>query len=346
MKVYNDNRYITVHPELLQLLQDVRMKYREPLVTDSNSDDVFSPEKYTIAKAKILNDYMAQCHLDTVLVAISGGVDSALVLKLAEFAQKQPNSPIKRIVAVTLPIYDSVLANQTDTVNRAQELMTNANCEHYTINMRDIYDANVNTAFNVLHENNEWADGQMGAYVRTSFLYYLTAVINAQGNRPILLGTTNRDEGSYLGYVGKASDGMVDVQLISDIYKSEVYATAEYLNVPESILDVTPNGDMYDGRVDTEVFGAPYSMAELFNRSKAHPYITEAITRLSEDAQKEWTSYAENLEKLHSYNAHKYLGLSPAVHLELWSTKVEGGYIDYYNRTKKFMHRPLLSERD
>ena len=345
MKVYNDNRYITVHPELLQLLQDVRLEYREQLVTDLSTSEIFSPEKYALAKAKILNDYMSQCGLDTVLIAISGGVDSALVLKLAEFAQKQPDSPIKRIVAVTLPIYDSVLTNQPDTVSRAQELMSSTNCEQYTINMQDIYNANVNTAFNVLHEDNEWADGQMGAYARTSFLYYLTAVINAQGNSPILLGTTNRDEGSYLGYVGKASDGMVDVQLISDIYKSEVYATAAYLNVPESILDVTPNGDMYDGRVDTDVFGAPYSMVELFNRSKAHPYIIDEIAKLSDSAQKEWDSYADNLEKLHKYNAHKYLGLSPAVHLDLWSTEVEEGYIDYHKRTQDFMQRPLLPKR-
>ena len=36
------------------------------------------------------------------------------------------------------------------------------------------------------------------------------------------------------------------------------------MGIPESIMQVTPNGDMYDGRIDTEVFGAPYDIVELY----------------------------------------------------------------------------------
>lgn len=342
MKVYNDNQYTTVHKDLLTVLDYMRQEQKQDLV--SNDESPFVPDLYVKEKVKMLNNYLTKCGLDAVLIAISGGVDSALVLKLAEAAKNEPNSPLKKIYAVTLPIYDSVLTNQSDTVKRAEDVMKNTDCEALTIDMRNIYDANVQTAQTYGFTADNWSNGQMGAYVRTSFLYYLTAVINAQGYKPILLGTTNRDEGSYLGYVGKASDGMVDVQVISDIYKSEVYQVAEYLKVPESILGVTPNGDMYDGRVDTEVFGAPYTMVELFNRIKAvqvnpehqHPLFD---IHVSPEAKDEWNQYATNLEKLHRYNAHKYLGLSPAVHLDLWSTEVKGGYINYAQRTKDFLQQ-------
>lgn len=339
MKVYNEKYKGYIHPDLLNILNEARKYYREPLVTDPFSDELFNPELYVKHKSEILNKYMTKCGLDTVIIAVSGGVDSAVVLKLAEFASKQPNSPIKRVIGVTLPITNSVLTNQQETINRAEELMNSTGCENKTINLYNIYSMNKAMSELYFGESDDWADGQMGAYIRTSFLYYLTAVINSQGNKPILLGTTNRDEGSYIGYVGKASDGMVDVQLISDIYKSEVYKVAEYLNVPESILTVIPNGDMYDGRVDTEVFGAPYDIVELFNRSKAQLYLKESLNYLTGDAKKQWDKYSNNLEKLHNYNAHKYLGLSPAVHLDLWPCNVEDGYINYYERTKKFLEQ-------
>ncbi|WP_258957573.1 hypothetical protein [Legionella sainthelensi] len=44
----------------------------------------------------------------------------------------------------------------------------------------------------------------------------------------------NRDEGSYVGFFGKASDAMVDIQLISDLHKSEVKKLALFLNIPQA----------------------------------------------------------------------------------------------------------------
>ena len=77
-------------------------------------------------------------------------------------------------------------------------------------------------------------------------LYSITAMLTTYNMRSVIVGTTNRDEGLYLGYIGKASDGMVDLQPISDLHKSQVRLVAKYLDVPQSILDVTPTGDMFD----------------------------------------------------------------------------------------------------
>jgi hypothetical protein len=55
-----------------------------------------------------------------------------------------------------------------------------------------------------------WASGQLVSYLRTPMLYYQTALLTEQGFRSIACGTTNRDEGSYIGFFGKASDGSID----------------------------------------------------------------------------------------------------------------------------------------
>lgn len=318
MKVYNENHHSSVHPELLNELASYRY-WRN-----------FKADEYIEQKTALLNRYMSQCHLDTAVVAVSGGIDSALVLALVNHASKQDNSPIKKIAPVAMPLYDGVLTNQEDATARAQELCLALGLELTTVPINTLVSAYIDTADSVGYSTTPWATGQMGAYARTSFLYYLNSLLNEQGFKPILVGTTNMDEGCYLGYVGKASDGLVDVQLITDIHKSEVYACSQLLGIPESIMTVIPNGDMYDGRVDTEVFGAPYNIVELYLAERQ-----KSITvNVSGDAKVEYNEYKAALDKLHAYNRHKYFALSPAVHLDLWSTETDDGYINYHERLK------------
>ena len=321
MKVYNENHHSSVHPELLNEL--ARYRYWRN----------FKADKYIEEKTALLNRYMSQCHLDTAVVAVSGGIDSALVLALVNHASKQDNSPIKKIVPVTMPLYDGVLTNQEDATARAQELCLALGFELTTVPINSLVSAYIDTADSAGYSTTPWATGQMGAYARTSFLYYLNSLLNEQGFKPILVGTTNMDEGCYLGYVGKASDGLVDVQLITDIHKSEVYTCSQLLGIPESIMTVIPNGDMYDGRVDTEVFGAPYDIVELYLAERQ-----KSITvNVSGNAEVEYNEYKSALDKLHRYNRHKYFALSPAVHLDLWSTETDDGYINYHERLETIL---------
>lgn len=322
MKVYNHNEHATIHPELIAELQ----RYRE--------DRDFDVNDYIKQKTALLNKYMTQCGLDSAVVAVSGGIDSALVLALVNEASKQANSPIRKIVPVALPLYDNVLTNQYDATNRADELCDKLGLELAIVPINEMVKSYEHTALTFAGlKTTPWATGQMGAYVRTSYLYYTNSLLNEQGFKPILVGTTNMDEGCYLGYVGKASDGLVDVQLISDIHKSEVYKCAETLGIPESIMQVTPNGDMYDGRIDTEVFGAPYDIVELYIGERQN----KITVNLSGEAEAEYNDYKQALDKLHAYNRHKYFSLSPAVHLDLWSTATDDGYIDYYSRLSNIL---------
>lgn len=130
----------------------------------------------------------------------------------------------------------------------------------------------------------------------------------------------HKPENIYIGYVGKASDGMVDLQLISDLHKSEVYQVAEYLDVPEDIKRSIPQGEMYHGAVDEQIFGCTYDAIELF-------YAVRAGVVPAPDTEL-WEKIVKNVEALHTYNKHKYLGCSPAVHLDVKPQvyKLDGGW--------------------
>lgn len=175
-------------------------------------------------------------------------------------------------------------------------------------------------------EKTRWCHGQATSYARTPVYYYITSVLAAQGTPGVVLGTTNLSEGGYLGYFGKASDGMVDIQMISDIYKSEVYQVGELLGVPEAVMKRAPTGDMYDATTDEVVFGAPYDYVEIHHElmrteSDFGVVFHDDIATLELIA-----GWDFNLQRMHSYNAHKYLGRSPAVHLDIMPCAIEGGW--------------------
>lgn len=318
MKVYNPQSSLQTHEDILQLLKN----YRRSKNFDIND--------YIHVKSELLNQYMRNFGLKSCVVAVSGGIDSALVLSLVHHASQLNNSPIQKIVAVSLPVSHSKGATGQDlATDRAKELCLGLGIEHKIIELKEphaILESHVSKTLDI--ESSDWALGQLVAHTRTPTLYYLATLLTQEKLPAIIVGTTNRDEGLYLGYFGKASDGLVDVQLISDLHKSEVYAVSKALHVPESILTVSPQGDMYDGRIDEEVFGASYDFVEyyLHYMTLSQELQFSILESLSPEAKEQFNFYKKNLDNLHSYNRHKYLSASPAVHLDLDNMFIAEGW--------------------
>lgn len=329
MKVYNEKSLLPLNDQLVQKLQIIREKRN------------FDAEDYVNKKASILNEYMRKFHLKSCVVAVSGGIDSAVVLGIVNYAMKLENSPIEKVVPLLLPIMKSTgVTNQDKATNRGIELCKSYHLYPYVVDLSRINKVIRNDLESVLNiTGDDWAIGQLGPYSRTSVLYYTTSLLSQEGIPAIICGTTNKDEGTYLGYIGKASDGMVDIQLISDIHKSEVYQVGSFLKVPKSIMEVTPSGDMYDMRDDETVFGASYDFVELYlnylNWDKKKQQ--EFIHSLNDEAKEQFNFCAKNLEHLHQYNLHKYMGASPAIHFDLWDSSVKGGWEGYYDKFQKIM---------
>ncbi len=325
MKFYTDQEMKTLHPEIIVLLAELRARRN------------FNAEEYVKAKVHIINTYFHKAGLQSAVVAVSGGIDSAVVLSLVARAQKESDGPIKRIVPLTLPVFKSTYTTgQESATSRAKEVIEHNNLTPIVYDLTKAYEVlkqTIDTAFGTVGE--PWAAGQLVSYLRTPANYYTTSLLTQLNQGGLLCGTTNRDEGAYLGYVGKASDGIVDIQIISDLHKSEVRAVAKVLSVPQSILDVTPTGDMYDGRPDEEVFGAPYDFVELYLLLKSLDEPKDAqelIDNLGKEARTQFDHLSEKIDNLHKYNSHKYLVGSPAVHLDVLESGVPRGWTYGYQK--------------
>jgi NAD+ synthase len=94
--------------------------------------------------------------------------------------------------------------------------------------------------------------GNFSARMRMATLFDISARENA-----LVLGTSNKSE-LMLGYGTLYGDLASAVNPIGDLYKSEVFELAAYLNVTASIIAKPPSADLWDGQSDEADLGYTY----------------------------------------------------------------------------------------
>jgi NAD+ synthase len=96
------------------------------------------------------------------------------------------------------------------------------------------------------------------ARMRMTSLYYIAGI-----NSSLVVGTGNKVEDFGVGFYTKYGDGGVDVSPIADLLKSEVFALAAVLGVPDSIQKAAPTDGLFgDSRTDEDQLGASYDELE------------------------------------------------------------------------------------
>lgn len=123
-----------------------------------------------------------------------------------------------------------------------------------------------------------------------------------------MVGTGNLDEDGYLYYYCKFGDGAVDVGIIWDLHKSEVFQVAFHLGVPASILEAPPTADLAPGQTDETEIGATYDMVELvylfvhqFDEARKEDFLAS----LCPEARSQFDKELEVIQRIHNKGLHK-----------------------------------------
>lgn len=286
-----------LHPDLVKCLE----RYRR--------DRGFDAKTWIDRKTDLFNDYMRKSGLSACVTSVSGGVDSAVTVALCMYAKNKPNSPIKRVVGLCQPIHSSDWA-----LERGVENIKACGAELVTVDQTKLHgdlSRIVEQATGI--EGQGFARGQLRSYMRTPTAYYTAQLISQAGNPCLVMGTGNMDEDGYLAYFCKAGDGVVDVQLISDLHKSEVFKVGAELGVPQATLIAPPSADLWDGQTDEDELGFTYDFIELFTGFYLPLDVKNKETFrqiLDDDARKQFDDWGARAEAVHLRNRHKIQGVA------------------------------------
>lgn len=200
-----------------------------------------------------LKDYATQARVKGFVVGVSGGVDSGVVSTLCAMTGLE-------VLAVEMPIHQ-----KTDQVDRALEhieYLKNkfTNVKGTSVNLTSAFDelTNIYDAKQPDIPNRDLALANTRSRLRMLTLYYY-----GQINSLLVCGTGNKVEDFGIGFYTKYGDGGVDLSPIADLYKTEVYALARALDLPESIKNAIPTDGLWDAeRTDEQQIGATYPELE------------------------------------------------------------------------------------
>lgn len=175
-----------------------------------------------------------------VVVGVSGGIDSAVAAALAV----QALGP-ERVIGVSMPSATNDPADHRD----AEALCQSWGIEFLTVPL----DGVVSTGFaDPVLTDDRLLRGNFTARVRMAVLYNIAASRNA-----LVCGTSNRTE-YLIGYSTKWGDAAADLQPLLHLWKQDVYAIAEDLNLPQAIIAKTPSAGFWEGQSDEEELGISY----------------------------------------------------------------------------------------
>lgn len=190
-----------------------------------------------------IKDYFKKLGLKKAIFGLSGGIDSAVVAVLAQRALGAEN-----VRCLLMPSQFS----SDHSVNDARKLAENLEIQHEIIAIESVYETYMKllkpsfegTEFNVAEEN-------LQARIRGMLLM---AISNKFGN--ILLNTSNKSE-MAVGYGTLYGDMAGGLSVIGDIYKTEVYALARFMNkdqevIPKNIIDKPPSAELRPDQFDSD----------------------------------------------------------------------------------------------
>lgn len=178
------------------------------------------------------------------VIGLSGGLDSAVVATLATQALGHDN-----VHGFLMPSVFSTLHSIQDAV----DLSDNLDIKYNIIPISTIYNKFMKELQPVFGPDNKWnvAEENLQARIRGTLLMAYSNKFNA-----LVLNTSNKSELS-VGYGTLYGDLAGAVMVLADLYKSEVYEMAQYINreetiIPNSTLTKAPSAELREGQKDSD----------------------------------------------------------------------------------------------
>ncbi|MGQ0646751.1 MAG: NAD+ synthase [Gemmatimonadaceae bacterium] len=192
---------------------------------------------------RFLAEEMQRRGMTHVVIGLSGGVDSAVTAYLAACALGRAS-----VLGVRMPYRTS----SPDSLAHAQLVIDALGIPSRTVDISSAVDGYLS------HEPD--ADGARRGNVmaRTRMIALFDQSAKLGG---VPLGTGNKSE-RLLGYFTWHADDSPPINPLGDLFKTQVWALARHLGVPDVIVDKPASADLVSGQTDEGDFGLSYAKAD------------------------------------------------------------------------------------
>jgi NAD+ synthase len=194
-----------------------------------------------------LDHYLTTNNLNSFIVGVSGGIDSALTSTLCALTGKPT-------IVVSMPIHQAPnqLQRAHNHINWLKENFNNVSSVEY--DLTPVFE----TFKSLFDKDDLLALANSRARLRMTTLYQV-----ATENKGIVVGTGNKVEDFGVGFYTKYGDGGVDISPIADLTKTEVRELAKQIGVINEIIIAPPTDGLWgDDRTDEDQIGASYEELE------------------------------------------------------------------------------------
>jgi len=190
-----------------------------------------------------IRDYFNKMDFQKATLGLSGGIDSAVTLVLAAEALGPENLDV-----LLMPSRYS----SDHSLKDAKQLAANLSVSYQVIPIQETFESYLNDLKSLFVDLPEdIAEENLQSRIRGTMLMALS---NKFGH--ILLNTSNKSEAA-VGYGTLYGDMAGGLSVLGDVYKTDVYRLAEFINreqeiIPENILTKPPSAELKHDQKDTD----------------------------------------------------------------------------------------------
>jgi NAD+ synthase (glutamine-hydrolysing) len=250
-----------------------------------------------------IKDYFGKLGFTQAIIGLSGGIDSAVTAVLAARALGPEN-----VRVLLLPSQFS----SDHSVEDARQLAENLGIRYEIIPIQKMYDAFMKE-LDPLFEGRPFSVAEENIQARSRGIL-LMALSNKFGN--ILLNTTNKSE-MAVGYGTLYGDLCGGLSVIGDVYKTEVFELAEWMNrdweiIPRNTITKPPSAELRPDQKDSDSL-PPYDILDeiLFRYIEERKGPQEIIDEGYDEALVKRALRLVNINEFKRYQTAPVLRVSP-----------------------------------
>lgn len=179
----------------------------------------------------------------SVVIGLSGGIDSAVVCELAARAFGP-----EQVLALMMPYRSS----SSESIEHGKVMVSRLGIRSEIVDISPAVDAFVRS----VPAEERLRRGNIMARTRMIYLYDVSA-----RERGLVIGTSNKTE-LLLGYGTLFGDMASAVNPVGDLYKTQLRGLARHLGIPEPLVAKPPSADLWEGQSDEADLGFSYEAVD------------------------------------------------------------------------------------